>query len=169
MAYQTAGSILRLHHPFSFMSVSYAPLRPQRSGSLLRRKGIMGSTCKSRLELPGAVIETWETDDDSEQIFKFARFFSADGRHIPLPLRKATGYSVRRKPRIHCQVLGRGRTNKVGASTGPSFPSPIIPGDVCFHRQKIEPRSCAPSGTGTNLNHLHVMIDVPKINDETEA
>ena len=90
MAYQTVGSILRLHHPFTFMSVSYAPLRPQRSESVLRRKGIMGSTCKSRLELPGAVIETWETDDDSEQIFKFARFFSADGRHIPLPLRKAT-------------------------------------------------------------------------------
>jgi hypothetical protein len=52
---------------------------------------VEGRVLTSSVEpIPGAVIGTWETESEGEQIFNFVRFSSTEGRHKLLLPRKAT-------------------------------------------------------------------------------
>ena len=53
---------------------------------------VVGQLLTSSVEpILGAAIGTWETDIEGEQIYKFVRFFSGDGRHtLLLPRKTAT-------------------------------------------------------------------------------
>jgi len=114
----------------ALITVSRAPLRPQSpSESRSRWKG-KGSTCMSRVvcspPIPGAVIETWETDDKGAQHLMFVCFFSADGQpsHIFLQPRATTTLSTRNAPH-QTDGIGGGRTKKAGTDTARSFSSRI--------------------------------------------
>lgn len=54
----------------------------------------------SRVEpIPGAVVGTWETDSEGEQLFNFVRFLSTDGRHtLLLPRKDTTALSTPNTP-----------------------------------------------------------------------
>ena len=57
----------RLHHsPFSLISISHAPLRPQpRSESRVDRVGAEWGehVCQGASPIPGAVIRSWDVED----------------------------------------------------------------------------------------------------------